>query len=106
MIIPKKIKIGGHYVEVKISSVDTVGNMGGYNYGKQVIIIDKSVNESQTEETLLHEIVEAINLMYEFGLPHDKIQTLGCVLHQIIKDNPKMFENKKKDKVKKGKRLK
>jgi len=94
MQIPKKIKIGGHILTVRFS--EDIGNMGEWHSAKQIIKLYKDNCQSQHEETLLHEIVEAINGLYEFNLPHDKIQILGAVLHQIIKDNPGMFRDEKK----------
>ncbi|MBP8084504.1 MAG: hypothetical protein KAZ87_15000 [Spirochaetes bacterium] len=98
MKIPKKIKIGGHAIKITFSSdIELAGAMGGYKYASQSICISKEISKSQQEETLIHEIVEAINGIYEFNLTHDKIQILGAVLHQIIKDNPGMFENERKN---------
>lgn len=34
-----------------------------------------------------HEIVEAVNEIYELGLPHDKVTLVGEVITQLILDN-------------------
>lgn len=93
MKIPGKVKIGGHTLNVELS--EDIGNMGEWRSGKQVIKIYKDTCHSQREETLLHEIIECVNFTYELKLSHQKIQILGAVLHQIIIDNPLIFDIEK-----------
>jgi hypothetical protein len=90
MNIPETIKIGGHILPVRFS--EDIGNMGEWNHAKQTIKLYKDTCVSQQEETLLHEIIECINYTYELKLPHAKIQILGATLHQIVRDNPQLFQ--------------
>lgn len=96
--IPKKIKIGGHLILIDFSN--DISNMGEYRSGKQEIKIYKDNCSSQQEETLLHEIIECINYHYELKLSHWKIQVIGTVLYQVIKDNPEIFKIEKEKAVK------
>lgn len=58
---------------------------------EQKIIIDESLPQDKKEETLLHEIIEALNGYYSLNLEHDVITTLGFGLHQVLKDNKLHF---------------
>ena len=50
----------------------------------------------QTQEaSLLHEILEVINYIFEFDFSHDKIQILESALYQVLKDNFKIQTKEK-----------
>lgn len=98
MKIPKKLKIGGHIVTVKV--VDNVANeenttwAGGWTDSQNLIEIRKAQAQSQKEVTLLHEILHCINLQ----LNHDHVEFLSQALYQVIKDNKLYFDGKEDDK--------
>ena len=98
MKIPKKLKIGGHVVTVKV--VDNVANeegttwAGGWTGSQNLIEIRKAQVQSQKEVTLLHEILHCINLQ----LNHDHVEFLSQALYQVIKDNKLYFDGKEDDK--------
>lgn len=47
-----------------------------------------------TQETFIHEVIEAINFEYDLKLPHTSIKTLGVALHQVFKENgPLLFSS-------------
>ncbi len=56
-----------------------------------VITIHPDQEASQQKETLLHEIIEALKSAFDMDMPHDHVQILGCALHQVMADNPKIF---------------
>ena len=90
MDIPSKIKIGGHEIKiVEIIDLDNLDNVGRWVKTKNEIQIEKNQSQSQKESTLLHEIIEAINDLYELDLNKDyhKITTLETALYQVLKDN-------------------
>ena len=60
-----------------------------------VIRIDDCTTETKREESLLHEVLEAINIHCELGLEHNVIQTLAFQLHQVLKDNNLRFGEEK-----------
>lgn len=47
------------------------------------ISIDSTLTLAHQEEVFWHEVVEAIDCLYELELEHHKIQTLGVALHQV-----------------------
>jgi hypothetical protein len=82
--LPKSVKIAGvRYTIIRESMADG----GNIMFGRGVIKINDEQCQSKSEETLCHEIMEAINEANELKLPHHKIQTIGSMLHQILKDN-------------------
>lgn len=88
---PKKLKIGGHIYTIKIvntTQIDGEKNdcMGFCDKIKCEIRLSNDLNETQLEETLLHEILHAINNV----MSHELTESLGHSLHQVIKDN-KLF---------------
>jgi hypothetical protein len=93
MEIPKTIKIGGYTVEVKFASnmMTDRRNMGEYHPRTQTIKIDSDCSKQQSEETLIHELLEAITSIYDIAIEHKDLSNLATVLHQVIKDNPQMF---------------
>ena len=95
MKIPKKIKIGGHIVTVKV--VDKVAEdpevqqwAGGWTESQNLIEIRAGQAQSQKEVTLIHEILHCINLQ----LNHDHVEFLSQALYQVIKDNKLYFDGK------------
>lgn len=84
------IKIGGYLISVvqdhKI--LPNEGRIGEYSPFEQKIKLSKGLSGQQENETLIHEILEAVNDIYELGLDHDEqLCKLSVVLHQIIVDN-------------------
>jgi len=79
------IKIGGHHFTVDY--VDGLADSGSTDTALNKILINKNLVQSNQESTILHEILEAINSIYDLNLPHQTIQTLEAALYQIYKDN-------------------
>jgi len=94
MNIPNKIKIGGYLVSVDFTNhiMTDRGNIGEYKPRTQTITIDKDCSKQQSEETLIHEILEAITSIYDISIEHKDLSNMATVLHQVIKDNPDIFK--------------
>lgn len=94
MIIPDKIKVGGFIINVlkKPDLMVERNHLGEYHSKYQEIHIEQSSTKQQMEETLLHEIMEAINYHYNLSLEHEKLSLIATVLHQVVKDNPELFK--------------
>jgi len=91
MQIPDVIKIGGHFFEIqKVTSkyIDTAGTCGNFY---NLIQININAAQSVQEESLLHEIIEAIDTANDFKLSHMIISTLAESLYQVLKDNKLNF---------------
>jgi hypothetical protein len=82
--LPSTIKIAG--VTYKIIR-ETMADQGNIMFSRGVIKLNDDLCQDKAEETLCHEIVEAINEANELELPHPKIQMIGSMFHQILKDN-------------------
>jgi len=95
MKIPKTIKIGGLDYEVIVkdrSKEDGITNAGTHYQYEQKIWIDNKCHQQQQEETLIHEIIEAINTANEVGLEHNQVSVLSNQLYQVLKDNSLLKE--------------
>jgi hypothetical protein len=83
--LPKHISLGGHQIKVEPQpGLSKLGECGHFEMGTLTIRIDTDMPETLVQETLLHEIVEAINALYELELAHRTIQILGTALHQAL----------------------
>jgi hypothetical protein len=88
----KHIKIGGHWYEIKeidMWSVAHSQDYGSMDFESATIMLNgnSTITESRKNETLLHEILEAINAQHELELPHATLTTLSEVLFQVLVDN-------------------
>lgn len=85
MPVPKAIKIAGHRIAIKrpknLKSVNS--EYGYFDPDSMTIYIDAGVEGDHEGELFFHEAIEAANVLFELGLPHQTIQILGVVLHQI-----------------------
>lgn len=88
MKIPKQIKIGAISVEVKKVTARDVDNQGDYNnYHKIIKIRDDDTKEADMAETFLHEILEAIDKLYNLQINHTTLTVLSMGLFSVIRDN-------------------
>ncbi len=92
MKIPKKLKIGSHIYKVKYfnrDKKDLNDNLGSCHFTKNEIIINSNpeIAISQKEQTLFHEILEAISYLYQLKLNHEQISIVSEAYYQVLKDN-------------------
>lgn len=57
---------------------------GMYLPRQQVILLSNNLTATEEAETLIHEIIEAANSIYELDMPHTVIQSLAVVLQQAL----------------------
>ncbi len=85
---PAAISLGGHIIPIirvdEVPGEDDEHVFGLYDEKTMTIQIRKDLTPTMAGEVFWHEIIEAINDMYELKLPHPKIQTLGVALHQVV----------------------
>lgn len=97
MNIPKKLKIGGIYYNIK--QVDKISHSdeeaGLFMAEDQIIQLKKGKSEFM-HQTLLHEIFHGINM--ELG--ESATEFLSQAFFQVIQDNPTLFQHNKKGGVK------
>lgn len=92
MTLPKKVKVGGIEFEIHYRTFEGLDCSAVCSFDKATITINLDLCEAKREEALIHEIFEIINEAHEMKLPHSKIMTLGTSMHQILIDNPRIFE--------------
>ena len=104
MIYPDKIKIGGTALDVILQGTPIVNPENGAKlYGaalmdqRAIVLWDHPTCPDVTEETLIHECIEATIAMYDlqfedpntgarYVMPHSAIKTLGVALHQAFSE--------------------
>ena len=90
MKIPKTIKIGGFNYQVILKDrykEDGSTDLGTHSVHQLKIWIDREMVQQQQEETLLHEIIEAINDHNDLKLEHNQISGISNNIYQVLKDN-------------------
>lgn len=81
----KKIKIGAFdYDLIPINAITVHGECSQQDLK---ITINTSDTYEQQQSSLIHEILEALNLLYSLDLEHDAIIRLENSLYQVLKDN-------------------
>lgn len=90
--LPNTLKIMGH--TWKLGAVTPLAERlhGEFTDGlcdlvRMEIAIHPEMPPSLVKETLLHEIIEALNGLMKLGLDHGTIQLLGLGLFQVLSDN-------------------
>ncbi|AGR18808.1 hypothetical protein Y289_11655 [Listeria monocytogenes] len=90
----KKIKIAGYTVSIFESPnlIPNESRIGEYSPFEQSINIATGLTGQQRVETIIHEVLEAINDIYELGLEHDtQLCKLSVAIHQILTDNEELI---------------
>lgn len=87
MKIPKKLKVGGHIIKVKMMENDS-GKYGAFDSSKGEIYICGSVPQTQQEETLIHEIFHVMNSTFsDTKEGHTLLDSLSAQFYQVLHDN-------------------
>ena len=93
--IAPTVKIAGIVYSVRmVSQMSTEDNCTGkIRTGRAIIDLDNDMHPDMAKATILHEIIEAIDIENELSLEHHKVQSLATQLYQVINDNPEIFKN-------------
>jgi hypothetical protein len=84
MNIPSKLKIGGHIYSIELVDPELLSNdCGEQNRARNTIKIRNDLPQSQLEETLIHEVLHAIN----GDLKEETVDFLAMAIYQILVDN-------------------
>ena len=88
------IKIGSYYYEIReCDNLARDCSSLGESCGNSLkISIDSGICEDLKTATLIHEIVEQLNFIYELNLEHNVITILGNTLHQVLKENENLIK--------------
>lgn len=92
------VKVLGHTYRVRFSNKEyhNSGNTGTIQYFDQVINIDNNSHIEYQEETLVHELFEAVRDCFDMRekMDHPMLSQLSEAWYAIIKDNPHIFRMK------------
>lgn len=88
MNLPKKVKIGPYEIKVEVVENLAVDREHGGEYSPRElkISLDSSLRKRHGE-ILMHEIIEAINDIYNLSIKHEDMMVLGIALYQLLIDN-------------------
>ena len=94
MKILKKIKV--LYKEYTVEETVNLHDNGGDLYGQihylpEKILLNTDASEEQRKATLLHEIMHALDEIYNIGLEEEQVDKLGNAIYMLQKDNPGLF---------------
>jgi hypothetical protein len=108
--IPRKVKVGGYTLKVKhVNMIDGGDTGGSFSFGTNIIQLARQTmhvvlgKKKKTrisvvcrEEFFLHELLHGIDQFYNGDtLTEKQVENLAKGLHQVIVDNPEMFEKGK-----------
>lgn len=108
MSIPNKVKIGAQVFKIEERSVKQDGTLNDNSYGYtldqgNLIVIDANIAFTKKQQTLLHEIIHAIGMVYGSGQKepgakdtydvweHHFIGIWEAPMLSFIKDNPEVI---------------
>jgi len=87
--IGKTIMIGGHLISIEEEKNFTRDHeaYGEWRPAQMKIVIDSDLPDTLRNETIFHEILEAITGIYDIRIKHHKLVILSVALHEILTDN-------------------
>ena len=101
--ISRGIKLGAHHYPIKADKATGERLKEGSFYGRcyhteHKILVDRDLPESKFNETVLHEIVEAVNSLYcNGGITHRNIVCLSNGLTQALSSLDITFTHKERE---------
>ena len=92
MNLPDEVKVGPYDIKVEVIQNIAIDREHGGEYSSRElkISLDSSI-EKRHGEIFWHEIIEAINDIYNLKINHDDMMVLGVVLYQVLKENKLTF---------------
>lgn len=95
MKIPKRIKIGAQiYKVIPCRREGRESRFGSIDAVHLELRLADEAEPTRQEQTLIHEIVEGINIEYDVGLKHHQIELLEIGIYRLLCDNPAMFDRR------------
>lgn len=97
MNIPKKIKalhLEYEVVEDRNIHEGSTELLGQIQYIQQRILLNEGASYQQKCETLIHEVIHALDNVYNIGLEEKQVEQLGVALYNFLEDNKGcLFDN-------------
>ncbi len=79
--------LGYNYSITQTDLVDSMNTFGRHHAQLQHIQLAKDLCIQQTESTILHEILEALNYYLDLNIPHQSLMSLESTLYQTLTEN-------------------
>lgn len=73
-----------------VSLDEDMSNYGECNYKKQTITYSPRQHDDQLKDTLLHEIIHAVDHAVHLELSEKQVHALAGGLYAVLKDNPEL----------------
>ena len=96
--IPSSVKVNGYTIRVECTDLVKDQGMDKVGYllmAQSIIRIDRNISEQVQDQTLVHEIMEAIDSANDLGLNHTQTSVIAEAFYQVIKDNKLDFSTGK-----------
>lgn len=88
MKIPKRTKVGGHWIKVDISTNEKTGDGNGTTFNlENRIWINKDMVTSKQWSVFFHEIVHILDWINNLNFTEMQVSTLSEGLFQVLVDN-------------------
>lgn len=90
--LPDEVKVGPYSIKVEVVDNLVIDREHGGEYSPRElkISLDSSLRK-RYGEILIHEIIEAINDIYNLSIKHEDMMVLGVTLYQVLKENKITF---------------
>jgi hypothetical protein len=90
---PSTLKILGKRFRVQYVSGEPLSEdeTGECDSEKQLISVKEGQELEAEQDTVIHEILHALEDLLELKLEHDNIVRLTTGLHALVKENPRLF---------------
>ena len=82
------VVVGKTYSASFVDSVDDEDSNGEHDLQKQQIKVKNSIHEVLQRDTLLHEVLHAIDEQLDLRMKHRQIHALAVALLQVLRENP------------------
>lgn len=83
------VKILGHsYKFYRVRKVDKNNSSGECNFQRNIIKIKSGQQKTAEAETILHEVLHALDP----NLSEVRVHAFAAQLHQVLRDNPKLLD--------------
>lgn len=93
--IPETVRIGAQTYRVLIDEPWIEDQYGGCDTRHQRIWLSDQTGPERQAQTLIHEVIEALNFELDLELEHHQITLLEHGIYQVIVDNPGFIEGVK-----------
>jgi len=79
--------VGKNYCAMFVDSVDSNDSNGEHDMQKQEIKVKNSIHPELQRDTLLHEILHAIDEQLDMRLKHRQVHALAVAIMQVLREN-------------------